>query len=206
MYVWLKQAARGALFAGLAALLLVNVGCIAATVGLAVKVVGDEINDADAERQGAALVGKGPAAADSLLGPRLETLVDAKDADRMLIIYPTSDVLSKDYRYTVEVANGEITVVSKNMVGRNRLRTSGLAEDLLGKDPKQCEQDEALSEPVLVLRSVEREQLLRVYDSSSLLKGTRFLVLRFDESNRCVEVDAVGLSGSSQDGGIIKGG
>ena len=160
----------------------------------------------DAKRHGEELLGKEAVAADSLLGHRLETLADAEDAERMLIIYPTSDKLSKDYRYTVEVVNGKITVVSKNKVGRDRLKTTGLADDLLGKDPQQCEQAEELAQPVLVLRSVERKQVLRVYDSSSLLKGTNFLVLRFDERNTCVEVDVVGLSGSSQEGGIIKGG
>ncbi len=206
MCVLCNQKARRVVLACLMASLLANVGCITATVGLAVKVVGDEVNDADAKRQGEKLLGKEAAAADSLLGPRLETLVDAEDADRMLILYTTSDILSKDYRYTVEVVNGKITVVSKNKVGRDRLKTAGLAEDLLGKNPKQCEQSEELAQPVLVLRSVERKLVLRVYDSSSFLKGTRFLVLRFDEHNTCVEVDVVGLSGSSQEGGIIKGG
>ena len=58
----------------------------------------------------------------------------------------------------------------------------------------------------LVVRSVERSQVLRVYDSSSIIMGTRFLVLRFDENDSCVDVDLVGRSGSSKEGGIIKGG
>lgn len=206
MYPRQNQRAKRIVLACLAATLLSQFGCIAATVGLAVKVVGDVANDADAKEQAARLRGKDPQMADSILGPRLETLVDTEDPDRMLIIYPTSDRLSRDYRYTAEVASGKITVVSKNMIGRDRRATAGLSKDLLGKDPRQCETIAELAPPVLILRSTERNQLLRVYDSSSLIKGTRFLVLRFDESDTCVEVDLVGLRGSSQKDGIIKGG
>ena len=189
----------------LAATLLPNFGCIVVGAGLATRVVGDAINDADARDKAAQLRGKDAKAADAILGPRLETLVEVEDPDRMLLIYPVPGQKDADLRYTAEVKDRKITAVSKNKSGDDPKVTAALKDDLLGEDPNRCEEVAKLAEPVLVLRSIERNQRLRVYDSSSLFKGTRYLVLRFDERDACVDIDAVRLRGPSQKGGIIKG-
>jgi hypothetical protein len=168
--------------------------------------VGGAVQDAEAKEVADALRGKDAAAADALLGPRLETLVVADNPDRKLLIYAVPGEKDPDVHYTVELRDKQVTVVSKNKFGDDPKMIAKLREDLLGKTVAECEQIEGVADPKIVLRSVERDQTVRAYDSSNILKGTRYLVLRFDEHGSCIDVDTVALSGSSQKGGIIKGG
>jgi hypothetical protein len=184
--------------------LLPSTGCIVAGATVAVIAVGAIIRDAEVRAIADELRGQDPAAADLRLGPREETFLVADDPSRKLLVYPIPDQ-GDDVRFTVEVRDGEITAVSKNRYGDPPDLLAKLRDDLLGQTPAQCQQIEGFEEPLIVLRSVERNHELHLYDSSGLLEGTRYTVLRFDENNACIEVHVITLEGSSQQGGIIKG-
>jgi hypothetical protein len=184
--------------------LLPSTGCIVAGTTLAIIAVGSIIRDAEVRALADELRGQDAAAADLRLGPREETLVVVADPDRKLLIYPIPEQ-GDDVHFTVEVRDGKISAVSKNRYGDPPEVLAKLRDDLLGQSPAECQQIEGFEEPLIVLRSVERNQELHLYDSSGLLEGTRYTVLRFDEHRACIEVHVITLEGSSQQGGVIKG-
>jgi hypothetical protein len=179
-------------------------GCRAHPVSLATMLVGDAVNDADVKDRRGLLLGEPEAAADTMFGSRLETLVDVEREGVSLIFYPVKGDLLKSSRYIVEVENGVIVVFTKtkqNIDGvEDVMHNASLEKKLIGKTPAECSQEDDLGVPLRTLRSREKDQLLRVYDVRhwSDFAGARYCVLRFDAGDRCESVALIGVSASTQ--------
>jgi len=184
-------------------------GCITASVMLATAVVGQSIKDADIKKRGNELVGKDPDAADAALGPRLETLVDTRRTGRELLLYSVKDAEPGTAFYVVEVEGGKVVALAKQVrddkAVQETVRKTGLDKKLLGKNPSECERVAELGTPVLVLRSRETGQTLRVYDplERKILGGAPHCVLRFDPENRCMRINLIGLHSATKKGGVV---
>jgi hypothetical protein len=187
-------------------------GCRAHPVSLVVMIAGDAVNDADVKDRRSKLMGKGEAAADGMFGARLETLVDVDRPRVNMIFYPVQADLLKTSRYIVEVENGAIVMFAKtkqNIDGvEDVIHDASLKEKLRGKTPAQCSQDGKLGPPLRTLRSIEKGQLLRVYDVKnwSDFMGARYCVLRFDGSDHCQDITLIGVSASTKNDPIRRSG
>ena len=197
---------------GVALLAFVAGGCRAHPGSLATLIAGDAINDADVKDRRSELMGQDEAAADSMFGPRLETLVDVERRDVSIILYPVKNDLLKSSRYLVEMEDGAIVVLSKTKLNidgvEDLIHDANLERKLIGKTPTQCSQDGDLGAPLRTLRSREKAQLLRVYDIRHWtdFMGARYCVLRFDSGDRCQDVTLVGVSASTKKDPIRRGG
>ena len=184
-------------------------GCITASVLLATAVVGQSIKDADIKKRGKELVGKGPDAADAALGPRLETLLDTRRTGRELLLYSVKDAEPGTAYYVAEVENGKVIALAKQVrddkAVQETVRKTGLDKKLIGKSPSECEREAELGEPVLVLRSRETGQSVRVYDplERKTFGGAPHCVLRFDGEDRCMRINLIGLHSATKKGGVV---
>lgn len=196
--------AAAVVFSVAAFLALAGTGCRAHPVSLATMLIGDAVNDADVKDRRDLLLGKPEAAADTMFGSRLETLVDVGRQGVSLIFYPVPNDLLKTSRYLVEVEAGVIVVFTKtkqNIDGvEDLVHNANLEKKLIGKAPAQCSRDGELGPPLRTLRSREKSQLLRVYDVRhwSDFMGARYCVLRFDGKDRCQSVTLIGVSASTR--------
>lgn len=194
-----------AIFSVVAFLALAATGCRAHPVSLVTMLIGDAVNDADVKDRRGLLVGKPEAAADTMFGSRLETLVDVGRPGVSLIFYPVKGDLLKTSRYLVEVEAGVIVVFTKtkqNIDGvEDLVHNANLDKKLIGKAPAQCSQEGELGAPLRTLRSREKKQLLRVYDVKhwSDFMGARYCVLRFDAKDLCQSVTLIGVSASTRE-------
>jgi hypothetical protein len=195
--------------AWLALITLSQGGCITASVLLATAVVGDSIKSADVKERSRELIGRSPDAADAALGPRLETLVDAGRKGRELLLYSVKDTEPGTAFYVADVQNGKVGSLDKQVQDRkavqDQVEKTGLGKKLLGKTPSECEREAALGAPVLVLRSRETGQSVRVYEplERKILGGAPRCVLRFDRDDRCMRVNLIGLHSSTKKGGVV---
>ena len=116
-------------------------GCRASPKSLATMVVSDVVNDVAVDTREKELIGRGPEAADAMFGGRLETLVDARAANRQLLLYPVKADLLNQSRYVVEATRGRITALTKgkrNIDGvEDIIKSAALEKKLLGKRPAQ---------------------------------------------------------------------
>ena len=187
-------------------------GCRAHPGSLVTMIAGDAVDDVDVKDRRDKLMGKGEAAADVMFGSRVETLVDVDRPDVSLIFYPVAIDPLKTSRYIVELEGGVIVVFTKskqNIDGvEDLIHDASLEKKLRGKTPAQCGKDGKLGEPLRTLRSVEKKQLLRVYDVRhwSDFMGARYCALRFDTDDRCQEVTLIGVSASTKHDPIRRGG
>ena len=185
-------------------LILCSFGCRAHPVSLALMVVGDGINDADVQQRADDLLGHNIAAADSMFGARQETLEDTRGRGRMMIVYPVKGDLLGTSRYVLEVSNGAAVALTKTIQDidgmEDVIREASLRQALLGKGPAACQGSGNLGRPVLVLRDVADDTLVRVYDvrNQTHLRGARYCVLRFDADDKCEKVNLVGVSASTK--------
>lgn len=85
---------------------------------------------------------------------------------------------------------------------------ANLENKLRGKTPDQCSHDGKLGVPLRTLRSIEKGQLLRVYDVRhwSDFMGARYCVLRFDGNDHCQDITLIGVSASTKDDPIRRNG
>jgi len=199
-----RRVSAGRVILYLSALLtLAAAGCRAHPISLVTMVVGDAVNDADVKDRRDLLMGKAETAADSMFDPRLETLVDVDRPGVSLIFYPVKGDLLKSSRYIVEVEDGVIVVFTKtkqNIDGvEDMIHDASLEKKLVGKSPAECSQEDDLGAPLRTLRSLEKDQLLRVYDvrNWSDFLGARYCVLRFDGRDLCESVALIGVSAST---------
>ncbi|MGB0714757.1 MAG: hypothetical protein ACPGXK_02705 [Phycisphaerae bacterium] len=183
---------------GLTATLSLSSGCIAAGATLAVMAVGSAIRDAEVKEIADELKGRDETAADRMFGPRLETLIVMDDSKRELLLYTDAADPTGETRYAVELQRGKVAEVSKNKFEVDRRQIATLFHELHGKTPEECERTQDLKAPEMILQSVERNQDVRVYDSSLVIDGSRFLVLRFNTSNECINVNIVEPRGTSR--------
>ena len=189
---------------GLALLALTFGGCRAHPASLVTLIAGDAINDADVKDRRSKLMGQGEAAADDMFGSRLETLVDVERPEVRIIFYPVQHDLFKKSRYIVELEDGVIIVFAKikqDIDGiEDLIHDAHLEKKLIGKTPSQCSKDGHLGEALRTLKSIEKEQILRVYDIRhwSDFMGARYCILRFGHNNLCQEVSLMGVSASTK--------
>lgn len=193
------------IFIAFLAFLGLNSGCITASAILAGKLIGDAIRDSDVKERYKELEGRRPIAADQMFGRRLETLVDTKNGSRQLLVYPVEN--QADQRYVVEVHSDRIVVLSKkerNKSGRVTKAVEELRQIFIGKNVADCEREGKLSLPALVLRSVEKGQLVRVYDVKGHAQsgGAHYCVLRFDQKDLCEEINLVGVLSTTKKKGL----
>ena len=171
---------------------------------LVMLIAGDAINDKDVKNRRSKLMGQDEAAADSMFGPRLETLVDVERRGVSIIYYPVKKDLFKKSRYVVELEDGVIVVIAKTKLNidgvEDMIHKANLKRKLIGKTPAQCSQDGDIGVPLRTLRSREKGQLLRVYDVEHWtdFMGARYCILRFDSSDRCQDVTLMGVSASTK--------
>lgn len=171
---------------------------------LAMLIVGDAVNDVDVQDRRSKLIGKPEAEADSMFGKRLETLVDVDRKGISLIFYPVELDLLASSRYIVEVEDGQIVVIAKakrNIDGlEDVIHGANLERKLIGKTPAECSVAGELGKPLRTLRSLEKGQLLRLYDARHWTDflGARYCMLRFDGSDRCEGVTLIGVSASTK--------
>ena len=135
---------------------LLLTACQTGPLRLTTLVVGDAINDADVKQRADVLLGANIAAADDLLGERLETLEDLGRANHWLCIYRVPGDLLGTSRYVVETQFGQIAAISKtiqamdgpsDLLGEIELRSK-----LGGKPAVYCEQQ--LGRPTRLLRDL----------------------------------------------------
>lgn len=207
------RALAGRLVLGVVALwVLAAGGCRAHPGSLATMIAGDAVNDVDVKDRKEKLVGKGEAAADSMFGARVETFVDVDRPSVSLIFYPVKIDPLKTSRYIVELEDGVIVVFTKSKQDidgvEDIIHDASLEKKLRGKSPGQCSKDGKLGVPLRTLRSVEKKQLVRIYDVRhwSDFMGARYCVLRFDGNDRCQDVTLIGVSASTKDDPIRRSG
>lgn len=207
-----RTVASKLVLSGVVLLALFAAGCRAHPGSLITMIGGDAINDADVKDRRSKLIGQGETAADSMFGSRLETFTDVDRPNVSIISYPVQFDMLKTSRYFVELDDGVIVVVTKtkqNIDGAEDLiHDANLEKHLLGKTPAECNQEGKLGESLRTLRSVEKGQLLRVYDIRhwSDFMGARYCVLRFDGNDHCEDVTLIGVSASTKDDPIRRSG
>lgn len=205
MRIFLPIPQRIALLGLFISCLIGNTGClIIGGTAMATRVVGQAVNDSESREKVLALRGQPASAADAAFGPRRETLIDLVRPEHKLIVYPPHQEENLRVRYAVELRDEKITALSKHMISDDPKLSRELLTKVRGKTPPECEQLAQVKSTTLLLRSMERDQIVRVYDKSDLLKGARNLVLRFDDNNVCVGVDVVATRGVSDGGEMIK--
>ena len=179
-------------------------GCRAHPVSLAMLIAGDAVNDADVKDRRSKLIGRPEAAADTMFGLRLETVVDVERKGVSLIAYPVEIDLLDSSRYIVEVEDGLIVVFAKakrNIDGlEDVIHGANLKRKLIGKTPAECSVAGELGKPIRTLRSREKGHLLRLYNARhwSDFLGARYCLLRFGSSDRCVGVTLIGVSAATK--------
>jgi len=179
-------------------------GCRAHPATLAIMLIGDLVDDADVAKRQSNLIGKKAAAADSIFGSRLETLVDTKRSTREIVIFPVKGDLLAQSRYIVEVSDNRITAVTKakhNIDGVEDMVKAKLFElELAGKTPDECAQKKDLGPPIFTFRGQESGNLVQVYDVRNWTntRGARYCVVRFDDGNRCDQVKLLGVGASTK--------
>lgn len=195
----------GKLILSCVALLALTVGgCRAHPISLATLIAGDAINDSDVKERRSKLMGQDEAAADSMFGQRLETLIDVERQNVCIIFYPVENDLFKKSRYIVELENNKIVMFAKTKQDidgiEDLIHDANLERKLIGKTPKECSRDGDLGAPLRTFRSREKDQLLRVYDIRhwSDFMGARYCILRFDAHNRCQDVTLMGVSATTK--------
>ena len=189
----------------LAVLATFSWGCRAHPVSLTMMVIGDAVHDADVEERQDELQGKDRLAADTMFGARLETLVERDNRHRELLVYQVPRDVMNSSRYVVELDENKIVALSltkRNIDGiEDVIKAADLRSKFVGKSPSQCQDIGNLGQPVLVLRSLDKDQLVRVYDVRNWtnLRGARYCILRFDGDGRCESLDLVGVSASTKE-------
>lgn len=179
-------------------------GCITTSIIVGTMLLSSGKQDKatkDLEKQ---LKGKAPSEADRLLGARLETLTDTRKAGRELLLYKVKGDKTGAERYAVDLDNGNIVALTKGRqtVGDTEaaVKAADLRKRLIGKTADEVKWEANIGKPLAVLRSRERDQVVRIYDAKDLkkAKGARYCVLRFGKDGRCAEVNLIGIQSSSK--------
>jgi len=192
------------LVAGLTGSAATMLGCTAA-VSVGISLVGRVVDDADVKDHAKELMGKDVAAADERFGKRLDTLREI-NGPRTWHIYPVTNlnVLGKD-RYVVEVRNNRIIAITRAETTSDPKtdipRALVIASAADGKSPAECEAELDFGKPLLTARSDSTGLLSQTYDARIIKEFSRahYCVLRFDEHERCSQVEFIGVGASTKD-------
>ncbi|MBN1343772.1 MAG: hypothetical protein JXQ73_13900 [Phycisphaerae bacterium] len=185
-------------------ILLTQTGCITTSIVLGAMLVGAEKPDKATNELAEQLKGNAPSEADRVLGARMETLVDARQPGRELLIYGVKGDQTGAERYAVDVDRGVIAALTKGRQKTGDMEAAVKAEELrarlIGKTQPECEQLANIGKPQAVLNSRERNQTVRIYSAKKLekAKGARYCVLRFNPDGRCAEVNLIGIQSSTK--------
>ena len=185
-------------------------GCNPITTGAkyGARLVGDVIEDGDVKQRGAALVGRPVSAADEMGGKPIDVFKDVQ-SDRRWRTYPVKlDVLGQQ-RYVVEVLAGKVVSVSKAAKSSRKVdipRALILKEKVKGKSPQECEAKLELGRPLLAARSENTKRLVQLYDAGMMtdLGTPHYCIARFDEKDRCNELEFVAVGASTKKDPVAK--
>ncbi|MEW6251130.1 MAG: hypothetical protein AB1716_10820 [Planctomycetota bacterium] len=166
---------------------------------LGMHLVGDFVEDQETQKLGRQLIGQPPAAADGVLGERVDVLRTVNGADEWLVYPVKLDLLGKK-RYVVGVSGGRIVDVKLVERGGGKV---GIPQKLIyeakvkGKPPEECERALGLGPPMLTVRSATTGQLRQLYRAKTLSTPT-YCILRYGDDNLCTELDLVEVAATSQ--------
>ena len=172
------------------------------------RLVGDVIEDGDVKQRGQALVGRPVSAADEMCGKPIDVFKDV-GSDRRWQTYPVKlDVLGHQ-RYVVEVLSNKIVSVSKSEKSGRKVdipRALLLEAKVKGKSPQECEAKLELGRPLLAARSENTKRLVQLYDASMMtdLGTPHYCIARFDENDRCNELEFVAVGASTKKNPVAK--
>jgi hypothetical protein len=187
------------------AIIILAAGCNPATtaVKIGVNLVGDVVVDAKTDQLSHQMIGKNPKKADSILGPRQDTLREV-NRPREWLVYPVKgDVLGK-LAHVVEVSKGRIVSVMtvEKSGGKIHLpRKIYFQQKLKGKTPRECQDSLNMGPPLITVRSAKTGQLRQLYDARLVKKigNMQYCVVKYDSNGRCYEANLVEVSASSED-------
>jgi hypothetical protein len=181
--------------------IVVLAGCspISTGVQLGVKVVGKVVDDEETKKLSQQLMGQPPAAADALLGPRVNVLREV-NSNRMWLVYGVKMDPLKSSRYVVVIRNNRIVLAQK--VGKDSDKVA-IARGLYylakvkGKTPAEATSTLGMGAPVMVVRSETTGQLCQLYDARMVegLSSEAYCIARFD-GGVCTGVDMVKVKAS----------
>jgi hypothetical protein len=170
-----------------------------------VKFVGDAVDEADLEERQQSLLGKGSRAADEMFGQRVNAWRDTTRS-REWLVYPVPVDPLKKHRYVVELARGRIVALQK--VEKDADFKTDIPQALLlkqkidGKTPEECERVLDFGRPLLTARSDKTGCLAQLYDAPLIeiegLTKPRQCLLRFDEQDRCTELQLITVEASTR--------
>jgi hypothetical protein len=198
------RAARRLSIAGALGLFASLSGCISA-VGVGISLVGRVVDDADVSEHAEVLIGKDISAADARFGERIDVNREV-NGHRAWHIYPVKKLnfLGKD-RYVVEVQNNKIVAITRAEIASDPKtdvpRALIIAASVDGKSPAECEKELDLGKPLLTARSDSTGLLSQTYDARLIeaLGRPRYCVLRFDENEKCMKVEFLGVGASTKE-------
>ncbi len=190
-----------------AAACLVQTGCFtAASVGI--SLVGRVVDDADVKDHAEVLLGEDISAADERFGERIDVNREV-NGSRAWHIYPVTNLnfFGKD-RYVVEVADSKIVAITRAEVTSDPKtdvpRALIIASSVDGKSPVECEQKLNMGKPLLTARSDSTGLLSQTYDGRLIVELGRpqYCVLRFNENEKCIKVEFLGVGASTKENPI----
>ncbi len=175
-------------------------------VKLAVKIVGKAVDEVTTRDYGQKLIGRDRAQADEAFGAPVNALQDVDDDRRKWLLYPVElDVLDK-HRWIVEVHGDRIVALTKAEIGKSMVdipRKLILQEKVKGLPPAKCEAVLDMGPALLTVRNTTTGQLAQLYDARivALVEKHHYCLLRYDQQDRCEQLDFVEADASTKDQG-----
>ena len=183
---------------------VMNLGCSATPVGMAMHLAGEAVNDVDAKERAKQYVGAPVSEADAKLGTPVDVLSDTHST-RMWRTYSVPMDPLKNSRYVIEVHNGKIIALYKVQRYSDPVAYAAtlavLKPKVMGKSPADCEANLDMGAPRLTVRSQNTGRLIQLYDARVVkeLQSPHYCVLRFSPAKVCEQIDMV--KAYSPDGG-----
>jgi hypothetical protein len=175
---------------------LMNLGCSATPIGLAVSLAGEAVNDVDEQQRSKEFVGGPVSQADAKLGAPVDVLSDTRSSRQWRLYNVPMDPMNTS-RYVLEVEGTRVLAVDKVQQYSDPVEYEGLLAVLrpkvMGKSPAECEANLKMGPPLLTVRSKATGQLIRLYDARVVkeLQSPHYCVLRFGAANTCEKINLV---------------
>lgn len=169
-------------------------GCnpVSTAVKIGIHVVGKVVDDAETDKLGDQLLGKGPSQADAALGKTIDVYADV-NGSREWRVYPVPMDVLKTNRYVVEVAHNRIVLVEMVKTDSSEVDIPLeliYHEKLKGKSPPECETELKMGAPIMSMRSRSTGQLFQFYDARLIkeLPSPHYCIVRYDTAGHCDKV------------------
>ena len=185
-----------ALWAALATLGSLSLGCSATPIGFAMHMAGEAINDADEQQRVKEFVGGPVSQADAKLGAPTDVLSDLRSSRVWRIYNVPADPMNTS-RYVLEVAGTSVLAVDKVQQYSDPVEYEAtlavLRPKVMGKSAAECEVNLGMGPPLLAVRSKATGQTIRLYDARVVktLQSPHYCVLRFGSSDKCEKINLV---------------